>query len=286
MPADARIEQQNQDYMGKVSDRFAKTENMRTIRLIDFRGDANVTRPPDYYIYIFNIAQRKFEVRRPPHFPLINFAGCPAGEPYALVGRVPNVVNEKWIDADSGETRVRGIQGERFATDLLNPSNIGIDIWGEVPEELSWIDSGGTDDLTRRGMFWSLNSEPAPEELARAKEKLEKHYRQLLQKADQLYSDPKTRPEISREHHLAADYFKVRSQWHIVAEVPSVCPNCGEAKPTGVPFHVSSIGTICIEPTAEAWRRAVLAGVKKKEDIPEELRGGKTPSPSGKMNSA
>jgi hypothetical protein len=277
MPADATILENKSTNAAEWERRQMAAEAIRTVRLIDFRGDANVDRPADYYLYIYNIAQKKFTVHRPPNFPSITFAGCPSGQPYALVGRVPNVVNEKWIDGVSGEVRVRGIQGERFATDLLNPSNTGIDIWGEVPDEMSWID-GGTDDLTRRGLFWTRNSVPTPDELNRARAKMETHYKKLLQQADQLYSDPATRREIAPEHHIAAEYFKVRAQWHIIAEVPAVCPNCGETTKPGVPFHVNSIGVVCVQPTAEAWKRAVQAGVKTKADVPDEFQSGKPAS--------
>jgi len=268
MPVDARIEDKPDPNVSEYSRRLIQSEAMRTVRLIDFRGDANAERPPDYYLYIFNIANRKFEIRRPPNFPLMTFAGCPLGQPYALVGRVPNIVNEKWVDADSGETRVRGIMGERFATDLLNPSNTGIDIWGEIPEELSWLDSGGTDDMTRRGLFWTKNAEPTTEELAMSRAKMEKHYRQLIQHADILYSDTATRREIGREHHMAADYFKARSQWHIVAETPIICENCGEMLKSNVAFHIGPTGFMCVRD----WKRTVAAGAVKREQVPEESR--------------
>lgn len=291
MPVDAHIEASPDQNATEWARRQMASESMRTVRLVDFRGDANAERPADYYIYIYNIAQRKFEVRRPPNFPLITFAGCPPKQPYALVGRVPNVVNEKWIDGPSGEVRFRGIQGERFATDLLNPSNLGIDIWADVPDEISWID-GGTDDLTRRGVFWSPNAEPTQEELDRCRVKMEKHYKALIAQADILYQDPATRREIGREHHLAADYFKARSQWHIIAEVPSICPNCGESTRTGVLFHVNSIGMMCIQPTQEAWKKAILTGIVKRDAVPEELRWWEQPKDThpgaggGKMKSA
>ena len=241
--------------------------NMKTVRLIDFRGDANVNRLPDYNIYVYNIAPRPFDLRRPPNFPLVRLSACPKGQPYAKVASVPNIVNEKWIDADSGETRVRGINGERFAMDLVNPTNLGIDMWAEVSDEMAWIDAG-TDDCSRRGLFWTTNDPPVPEELAKAKGRMENHYRRMLVQADELSRDPKTRKEIGAEHHLAAEYFHVRSEWHTVAELPEICENCGETIKPQAAYHVNSIGAICVRD----WKRSVESGVKKRDDVPEGHR--------------
>lgn len=248
--------------------KLMQASNMQTVRLIDFNADANATRPPDYYLYVFNIAPRSFQVRRPPSFPLVTLAKCAVGKPYELVARVPSTVNEKWIDADSGEPRYKGITGERFATDLLNPANLGIDIWQEITDENeSWIDHG-TDDLTRRGVFWTRNQVPSEEELAQAKSRMERHYRTLIAQAEDLSHDPKRIKEIGREHHAAADYFGLKATWHVIAEAPSFCPNCGEPIKAGLPYHRNSFGDKCVLD----WKRTVAAGAAKKEDVPEELR--------------
>lgn len=265
MPVDAKVNTDN-PVLRADARRKEQELNMLGVRFVDFNGDPNVTREPDYYLYIFNIAPRSFMIRRPPNFPCLTLAACPEGQSYALVGRVPNVVNEKWID-DNGQTQNRGILGERFATDLLNPSNLGIDIWAEITDDqMNWID-GGTDDMTRRGLFWSRNERPTEDELRRAKAKMERHYRALLTQADKLHREGKM-AEIGPEHHYAADYFRVKSLWHTVAELPSECPNCGDEVKKGIAFHMTTIGTVCVLD----WKRAVQAGVKKKEDVPEDMR--------------
>jgi hypothetical protein len=239
-------------------------DNMQGVQFIDFTQDANLQRPADYHVYLFNIAPRRFEVRRPPSWPLITFPACPADKSYVMVGRVPNVVQEITMVVD--RTVVNGIRGERFATDLLNPSNLGIDPWAEVTDEqVAWID-GGTDDLTRRGMFWSLNETPEPQELAMAKSRMERHYRSLLKHGDELFRANRHR-EIGMEHHLAADYFHYRAQWHFVAEAPNFCPNCGEDVKPGIAFHMNN-GVLCVID----WQRAVAAGAKRIDEVPEEHR--------------
>lgn len=268
MPAERHATIIPDSEMAKAESRIrTQAENMKTVRLIDFRQDANVSRPPDYHLHVYNIVPRAFEIRRPPNFPLIKLAACPVGQPYAKVAIIPNIVNEKWTDADSGETRVRGIPGERFATDLLNPCNLGIDCFQEINDEAaSWID-GGSDDKTRRGVFWTVNDPPTPAELALAKERLEKHYRKLLVEADDLDIN-QNRKGIGMEHHLAADYFKYRKPWHQIAELPELCPNCAEAITKGVAYHRNSMGERCVID----WKRTLASGIIKKSDVPESER--------------
>lgn len=265
-------------------------ENMKHVKLVDFRGDANANRPPDYFMYIYNISPRSFEIPRPPNFPMIRLAACPTNEEEAnslkcpenelvrkegkiiarKVARIQNIVNEKWTDADSGEVRVRGIQGERFAMDLLNPSNLGIDMWQEITDPgRSWLDNEGSDDMTRRGLFWTLNDPPTAEEIAKAKGRLEKHYRNLLRQADEYERDPQTRRLIGYEHHMAADYFHIRSTWHTVAELEILCEQCGDPLPrAGVAYHRNTMGVICVLD----WKKAVEAGAKTMAEVPDSKK--------------
>src|SRR5690242_4051638 len=159
MPVDATIVPNSQ--RAAIQQRILTQEsNMQTVRLTDFTGGAHLDRLPEYCLYDFNIAPRAFNRNRPPCFPNISLAPCPAGQPYAKVGKFPDIVDEKWIDADSGEVRVKGIKGERFVMDLINPSNLGIEMWREITDEqMTWVD-GGTNDYTRRGLFWTRNEEP------------------------------------------------------------------------------------------------------------------------------
>lgn len=244
--------------------------NQRDFRILDMTGDANLNRKPDYYIFVYSIVNRRFEIRRPPSFPLITIPACPKGEPWKKVAVFPNIVNEKWID-ENNQMRVNGIQGERFVMDLLNPLNLGVDMWKDVQDEqLTWMDAGGTDDMTRRGLFFSIDDPPKPEHLQRTKERMENHYRYLLKQADELASmnTAEAQRSIGPEHHMAADYFHARSKWHVIAELPSICENCGEQITDGVAYHRNSMGMICVRD----WKKAVAAGVKTKAEVPDELR--------------
>ena len=254
----------------KLSQALSQGQNMKGVRFHDFRGDPYVDREPDYYLYVFSTVNRVFVVERGTQFSKITLSACPPEQPWAMVARVPAVVNAKEPD-ENGEVRLRPIYGERFATDLLNPANLGVDIWAEITD---WVDSGGTNDLTRRGLFWSRNEVPTAEELSKCKLRLEKHYKEVLLHADRLARENRLQ-EIGPEHHIAADYFHVRSTWHVVAELPSLCPNCGENITKGVGFHTTPQGIFCIID----WQKAVNAGIKTKDDVPEDLRWWNKPDP-------
>lgn len=247
-----------------LSNKMAGTKNMEGIEFTNFRADPNINRPAEYHLHVFNIAQREFTIRRPPLFPCIKIPACPLGQPYILVAKIPNIVNEKYIISESGKTANQGRAGELVANDLVNPANTSGDMWREINDEnITWID-GGTDDATRRGLFWTRNETPTEEELHKAKERMQRHYKGLLSRAETLSRQNKI-DEISWEMHLAADHFRIRSTWHTVAELPEECPNCGEGIKPGVAFHTLANGALCVVD----WRRAVAAGVVRKEDVPD-----------------
>lgn len=251
--------------LGKVMSRVTSGIALNPV-LVDFRQDPNLNRAPDYLLHIFSIAHKAFVVRRPPQFSMVTFAACPKKADYIRVAVIPNIVNYRWIDSASGETRTLGEAGERVATDFLNPANLGIDIWAGADEQSSWIDAG-SDDLTRRGLFWTRNETPAPWELERCRARMENHYKNLLAQADDLVQNG-DRKALTPEHHLAAEYFKLKTAWHSIAEPQRNCPNCGEQIGDGLAFHRNSMGMLCVID----WKRTVNAGVKTREDVPENLR--------------
>jgi|SRR5579862_3522895 len=288
-------------------ERKMSAENSPGVHFVDLRADANLMRAPDYFITLFNIVDRKFVIQRPPSFPMIVLAPCPRDKPWKAVARIPNIVNEKFVAAESGETQIRGIIGERFATDLLNPSNTGIDMWADISDDAAlWIDKG-TDDMTKRGLFWAGGRQPGREvlcdncgavedtedrileghdrraycrkcdqvysprpndaDLAKCKGRLERFYRQLLTQAEEYARNQQFR-EIGYEHHLSADYFGLNSSWHQTIQAPQLCEYCGDAIKAGIAYHMSSSGLMCIR----NWKSAVKAGVKQRSDVPIEER--------------
>lgn len=229
-----------------------------------FGFDVNLQRTPAYWIHIFNISPNQYVRYRPPQFPRIVLAPCPSDKEWVEVARIPDIVNEKEINPDTGLVSYRGSRGERFATDLVNPSNLTNNMWAEIAP--NWMDGGG-DDLSRKGVFWSKNEVPTREELQKSRRRMEQYYREQFQRAEDLARAGKA-AEISKEMHLAADYLRLSTTWHVMTDVPYPCPNCGEAIKPGVAYHASSVGGICVID----WKRTVAAGIKQKSDVPEEVR--------------
>lgn len=221
--------------------------------------------PVQYHVYIFNIAEREFEIQKPPMFPRVKFRACPRGEKYVMVAKIPNVVMERPISAETGQFMHQPYQGERVAMDIINPQNASLDQDAPIPENVSWMDLGGSNDLGRRGLFWSVNEVPTDEELAKARARLDRFYRQKVQEGSAIAADPKRAGDIAPEHHLAAEYLSrtgMKFSWHNFGEMPEVCPNCGEDIKKGAAFHTNSAGVICVLD----WNRAIRAGVKTPED--------------------
>lgn len=244
--------------------RLMQQANSAGIMLTDFSQDANLNRKPDYFVYVYSIVARRFEVKRPPTFPFIVFEPCSPDEQYKLVGTFPSPVNESiWME---DRNFVTGIYGERFVMGVLNPGGANIDRPDNTMDnEASW--SAATSDLTRRGLFMSLHKPPKAEEVQACRTKMEKHYRWLLQQGDQLERTNRAR-EIGPEHHLAAEHFGYKANWHYVQTAPTPCPNCGELVRTGLAYHINPAGAVCVLD----WKRAVRAGVKTMEDVPENER--------------
>lgn len=230
----------------------------------NWQSDPNMIRKPDYFIYMFNVGAKSHEVCRPPQMPRVQIPGIKPGEKFRMAFKIPNTVNQMWADPDNGSPRIHGEHGERVAMDMINPNNLGIDQDAEIDQ--SKVLSAGN-DLSKYGVFWSRNEVPTELELTAARKRMEKFYRELLRRADQLATNGK-RDEITDDMHMAADYFQYQAAWHVQVEVPLACPQCGENIKQGVAYHKNSMDVICVID----WKRTVASGAKKKEEVPEELR--------------
>lgn len=256
---------ENSSIADRMSRVLAKSEAENVLgspQFEDFSNDPNFSRAPDYFLFVYNISDREFVVRRPPTMPCITIPACPPDKPYVLALRVPSIHNEKYVEAFTGKISVSGTRGERIATDLLNPSNYGTDCWATTED---WSNQGN--DLTVRGCFWSRNNPPTAAELAKARQRLEAHYRALIEQANGHHAANRF-AEIGPEHHSAAEYFRLTLPWHRRYEAPATCPVCGEEISAGAAAHRNSFGSICVLD----WRRAVEGGIKTLADVPADKR--------------
>ena len=243
--------------------RLMQEANMAGTMLTDFSQDANLQRAPDYMVYVYSIVNREFILRRPPSWPRIIFAPCPEDEDCKLVGAFPSPVHEvAWME---DRTFVTSVKGEYFVADLLDPARMATQTPEALKGELNW--AAATCDLTRRGLFMSLNKPPKIEEIQACRRKLEAHYRWLLGNGDEL-DRANRRREIGPEHHAAAEYFQYRANWHYSQAAPTPCLNCGEVVKPGLAYHMNAAGMVCVLD----WKRAVQAGVKKLDEVPANER--------------
>lgn len=269
MPAiDAKVLSQNERSSAvAANDRALDRSSNPLPHFVPF--EPSLERRIDYYLYIHNIANRKFDIDDRPLFKGRRgrnaLPACPAGQAYVTVARIPNIVTYEVARPDSGDIDKKEELGERVAMDVICPSMTGFDQDAELSEEaLSF--GAGTTDMRKRGLFYSRNRVPTGEEIAAAKSRMEKFYRSLIISAETKARAGKL-ADINEEEHLAADYFNYKAQWHVIAEAPNLCPNCGEEVKQNVAYHKNEFGICVID-----WRRTVSSGVKQMTDVPRDKR--------------
>lgn len=262
-----------------------------TGRAISLEASKNVTfdmvadhyfykRDPEFLIYIYNLTEAEYKLERSGMMlsGRLTLKGKAKNEDYTLSWIVPSPVFEKKESLETYQIEPVARDGKRFAMDLLNPNNLGLD----QNSNAEGLD--GSNNLTKRGLFWSLNGpgaskygrkeEPTVEEIAAARKRLEGHYRDLLDQANTVAaSNPAALGNfIKAEHRAAAEYFNEAVSWNkpVVRPIAKVeCPNCGEPIRANAAFHRTEAETLCVID----WKRAYNSNAVKKEDIPDEHRG-------------
>ena len=217
-------------------------------------NDYLLSRKPEYFVYLFNISETTYTVSRPPIAQKITIPGRSAGKEYALAGRFPQPM---WVpegSVDQSALRIDGQDARRFAMDIVNPDNLGLDQDAHL-DPRTVLSQGA--NLGAKGVFWSTNEVPTKEELAAAKRRMETYYQNILTKAEaHAVSSPGTLSDyLTPEHHAAADYFGQEYPWHSKRSRPADCPNCGTRIKDGIAYHVVD-GDLCIID----WARTVKAG--------------------------
>lgn len=222
-------------------------------------ADYMLSRPADFFVYIFNIAKQEYKVSRLPLIKELTVPACPAGEQYTLVTSIPSPFKFPKGNVDSNDIDIVVIDGRRFAMDIVNPDNITLDQDAVVNPTMSYAVGN---NLGKLGVFWSLSNPPAEKDLKRAQDRLAKHYRSLLTEARAVeVSNPTQLSSIlSPAHHMAADYFHESFNWHKKEVHKENCTRCGEPANVGAPFHPLEGGGLCIGD----WKAAIRAGVRSR----------------------
>lgn len=271
MPVDANI-QAHQIGDGSVFDRTA--QNMATgenTRFISPFLDPELTRKPEYYVYVYSVVDPRPDGKHlmrncPPLIRHLRIAELKSGERYTLVTKFAHPVNQP--DVDATDQRINHAHNaQRVAQDVVNPENTTMDQDASLAPEHSFAEGN---DYGKLGVFWSLNSPPKDEEVAKAIARKERFYRARLDQCRALEaSDPKSLyAYLTTTDHVAADYFGEEFSWHKVTRKPAACPNCQEPIKAGAAYHRNADGVLCVID----WQRTVEAGVKQMEDVPLSKR--------------
>lgn len=220
-------------------------------------ADYMLSRPADYFVYLFNIAKQEYKVSR---LPLIKEMTIPArqeGKPYALVTKLPSPFKHPKGNVDSNDIDIVISDGRRMAMDIINPDNLTLEQDAVITQSFSV-----GQNLGKLGVFWSLNEVPTEKELAAATRRLEAHYRALLTEARAVEtSNAAALPAVlTPAHHSAADYFHETFNWHKKEVHMENCSRCGSPANVGAPFHPMEGGGLCVGD----WDAAIRAGVRSR----------------------
>ena len=222
--------------------------------------------PIHRHINIYSTARRDFE-KSHVYFKG-TLKGCHNGERYVLCYRVPDPPQQITIDAERGGKRVevepRDEAGWRVAIDILNPNNPSTDPYAKLGGMgTAYFSTGQNVDLIRYGLFPSLNDPPTEEELARAEAARDKSYSNLV---DEAFQEQASSPQTFRlwlknnpDVYTAMEALGIEAEWANKVEVKQTCPNCGDIIKSGIAFHRSSAGVLCILDPERAARAGVYA---------------------------
>ncbi len=246
----------------------------------DFNFNANeylLSRKQDYWVYIFSISERSYEIYRPPIIRQMLLIGKAPKAEYALCARFPHPMNVPDASVDSSEIGIKQMDARRFCMDVCNPDNLGFDQNAVIAAPTSI-----GNNLSAKGVFWITEPEctfaeddvdhlkpiPSAKHIADAKKRMEVYYRSLVEKANTVHSSkPADLADLLTPEHLAAaeyleENFGMQFAWHQRMARLENCDLCGEKTKAGVAFHRMEDGGICVRD----WDRAVKAGARTRAD--------------------
>lgn len=248
-------------------------------------------RKPEHWVYLYTVSENVYTVNRPPIVPKLTVLGkteineaikarnaenVKDGKPelqvhydekntYALVTKFPQPLLVPKGSVDSQDIDIMPHDTHRFVMDICDPENMG-----KNPEDQDRVVAGRKsvgNNLTARGIFWSLNYPPTAEEVEKATVRMETFYKDLINKANATErAKPADLPDmLTPEFHIAADYFQEEHSWHGKRIRPVQCSECGTMLKSDVAFHRMDDGLLCVR----NWPKAVKAGVKTRAEAYE-----------------
>ena len=204
---------------------------------LDF-GALNIDFPITGKVWIYNVSKLTHEVDTPT-LGIVKIPGNTSRKRYVMWTSFPDVMRTPCQSyGDNGEILLsaRLMSGKRFSMDLINPDNLGLD------QSMNPSMGSVGRNLGVRGVFWSVNNPPKKAEVDAAVYRLETFYKDLLERAEIMYEASKINTkrveeimekeklsmedalrsfkgkvmELTPEHHAAAEWFKVTTEWHPV----------------------------------------------------------------------
>ena len=225
-----------------------------------------------------------FKIRR-LLFPNLNLRGCEEGERYVLCTKFGDPIPQSSPDQERGGVRIDDNDGWVEAIDMLNPGNFTMEPYTGSQNPTFFENRSGT-NLIAEGVWPSLNETPTEEEIRRAEQARDSHYRFLTKEALKLAA--KSTKDLNEfldrypDTHMAMAHLKLKASWTNSPEVTVGCPNCGEDIKQGLAFHKSGVtDALCIIDPLRAYKAKAIT-----RDEYEELTGEKLPGRRAEQTSA
>lgn len=245
-----------------------QTDGSYAGRVLSLMVDPEQMRLPEYMVYVHSISQRDFHQPNPV-FNDVYLRACPKDKRSMIVWAKSHPIGIPTLDPDnvSGPPKMVYVNAKGLALSICNPSYLGNDLAVQERDITDWANISSKEcNLTRQGLFVSLNEVPTEDELKKAEARRVAYYKFCFKEANGIaQSEPaKLQDILTIDHHLAAEMFGEDVSWHRVVSPKVDCQQCGEKIKKGLAFHFIN-GRPCILD----WEKAYLAGAIKKEDVPE-----------------
>jgi len=238
---------------------YAQAQNSimsKVARLMGFKRKIAPNFPKTAPLYIFNISDQEL-VWREPGFPRFVVPACEKGQPYSKPLVLPGIISEEYLDDASTEFNHYNAVEIAYAILKIGPG------------------MKHTLDMTNKGYFMSETNPPPAPRLAEAQAKYNIFCDQLIKEADAIMAQGESKGPngqmLNESHYRALAYRKQQRDWGRGTVEMVDCPGCQQPVPKGAKVH--SCGAVL------DWKGAVDLGIKKKEDVPFDLRWWKEPAP-------
>jgi hypothetical protein len=132
-------------------------------------------------VWIYNVSHQEYTLRS-SLIRKLKVPACLEDKDYAIVTSLPVVVIQPKPSIDTFDTEYFLIDGRRVAMDLINPSNLGIDL--DISFDWLAMSSAIGNDFSKKGVFFSTHNPPLKKELKAENKRLKSYYTDLVDRAN------------------------------------------------------------------------------------------------------